>query len=352
MKKAFLLSILLSLLVWGHSPVYGFEDTISDLPTEPIKQPRVIYLKWGQKLFCDYVWRDGDTIFVVVHGKKFAIGYAPNEIDMKRSFRGPPKGAVPKQVEGVSVVALYDKSGMANFINQVAELYLSSLAQHQGKLPSDLFNALQRAGRDAFAGTKMRKKVLQVMKRSFDPELAQEVLDWLLSPLGQKITTLESIQFSPETLQDMQAFGRRLQSHPPPQNRRELIRRLDAAVGASEKNAEVALMILVQTASAMEEVMSKEKRRGVKEMRRELDLRRPQIEENARESTEISFIYIYQTLTDKELHRYVSFSESRTGMTYHKMAFEALMAALSDAAEENGKAVAKILGEYMRKKGG
>jgi hypothetical protein len=91
---------------------------------------------------------------------------------------------------------------------------------------------------------------------------------------------------------------------------------------------------------------------GVEEMRRELDLRRPQLEENARKSTEISFIYIYQALTDKELHRYVSFSESETGMAYHKMVFEALMAALSDAAEENGKAAAKILGEYVRKKGG
>ena len=352
MKKAFLLSILLSLLIWGHSPLYGMEGTINNLPTEPIKQPRVVYLKWGQKLVCDYVWRDGDTIFVVVHGKKFAIGYAPNEIDMERSFGAPPKGAGPKQIEGVSVVDLYDKSGMENLINQVAELYLSSLAQHQGKLPPDLFNALQRAGRDAFAGTKMQKKVLQVMKSSFDPELAQEVLGWLLSPLGQKVTTLESIQFSPKTLEDMQAFGRRLQSNPPPQNRLELIRRLDAAVGASEKNAEVALMILVQTATAMEEAMSKENRMGVEEMRRELDLRRPQLEENARKSTEISFIYIYQTLTDKELHRYVSFSESETGMAYHKMVFEALMAALSDAAEENGKAAAKILGEYVREKDG
>lgn len=352
MKKAILLSILLSLLIWGHSSLHGFEDAISNLPTEPIKQPRVIYLKWGQKLVCDYVWRDGDTIFVVVHGKKFAIGYAPNEIDMERSFGGPPKGAVPKPVKGVSVVELYDKSGMANLINQVAALYLSSLAQHQEKLPSDLFKALQRAGRNAFAGAKMQKKVLQVMKNGLDPELAQEVMGWLLSPLGQKITTLESIQFSPQTLQDMQALGNRLQSSPPPQNRLKLIRRLDAAVGASEKNAEVALMILVQTATAIEEVMSREKRTGVEAMRRELDLQRPQLAENARRSTEISFLYIYQTLTDEQLHRYVSFSESKTGRAYHKMAFEALMAALSDAAEENGKAVEKILGAYVRKKGG
>jgi hypothetical protein len=79
---------------------------------------------------------------------------------------------------------------------------------------------------------------------------------------------------------------------------------------------------------------------------------RPQLEENARKSTEVSLIYIYQTLTDKELERYVSFSESETGTAYHRMAFEALMAALSGAAEENEKAVAKILADYARKGGG
>ncbi len=352
MKKTTLLSLLISLFFWGYTPVYGVQETINKLPTEPIKKPRFVYLKWGRKLLCDYVWREGHTIFVVVHGKRFAVGYDPKEIDMERSFGRPPKGAAPKKIKGTSVVALYEKSGMESLVNQIARLYLSGLAQHQAKLPPDLFNALQRAGRDAFQATKMRKKVLEVMKRSFDPELAQAVLSWLLSPLGQKITALESIQFSAKTLQDMQAFGKQLQSNPPLKNRFELIRRLNAATAASEKNVEVALTILVQTATAVANAGSKEQSMGVEEMRREMDLRRPQLEENARKSTEISLIYIYQNLTDKELERYVSFSESETGTAYHKMAFEALMAALSDAAEENGKAVAKILGDYVRKRDG
>jgi hypothetical protein len=352
MKKTILLSFLLSLLICGQTPVHAVEEKINNLPTEPIEKPRVVYLKWGQKLLCDYVWRDGNTIFVVVRGKKIAVGYDPKEIDMERSFGAPPKAAAPKEIKKASVVELYEKSGIEVLVNQIAGLYLSALAQHQAKLPPELFKALQRAGREAFEATKMRKKVLEVMKNSFDPDLTQEVLAWLLSPFGQKITALESIQFSPKTLQDMQVFGKELQSNPPPQTRLKLIRRLDTATAASEKNVEVALMILVQTGTAMEDAMWKEKRLGVEEMRRQVDLRRPQLEEDARKSTEISLVYIYQTLTDKELERYVTFSESEMGTAYHKMAFEALMAALSDAAEENGKAVAKILSDYVRKKGG
>jgi hypothetical protein len=289
------------------------------------------------------VWRDGRTIFVVVHGKKFAIGYDPKEIDMERSFGTPPKGAAPSKIKRVSALELYEKSGMDALVKQIIRLYLSGLAQHQAELPPELFNALQRAGRDAFKAAKMRKKVLEVMESSFDPELAQQVLGWLLSPLGQKITTLESIQFVPKALQDIQAFGKQLQSNPPTQKRLELIRRLDAATAASEKNVEVALTILVQIATPVADTMGKEERMDVEDMRRQIDLRRPQLEENARKSTEISLIYIYQNLTDHELERYVSFSESEIGTTYHKLAFEALMAALTDAAEDNGKSVAKIL---------
>jgi hypothetical protein len=271
---------------------------------------------------------------------------------MDRSFGTPPKGSAAKQGKAVPVVALYEKSGMAVLIDQIGGLYLSGLALYRSKLPPELFNALQRAGRDAFQAQKMRKKALSIMKNSCDPELAREVLDWLLSPLGQKITALESIQFSAKTFQDLAVFSRQLQSDPPPQNRYSLLRRLDAATGASEKNVEVVLAILVQTATAMQGALSRGEKISVEEMRRQLAFRRPQLEENAKKTTEVSLVYLYQTLTDKELERYVSFSESETGKAYHKLAFEALMAALSDAAEENEKAVSKILADHARKKGG
>jgi hypothetical protein len=347
MKTPILLSILISLFFWGYTPVYGVERTLNHLPTQPIKKPRVVYLKWGRKLLCDYVWRDGHTIFIVVHGKEFAVGYDPKEIDLERSFGRPPK-----KIRAAPILTLYEKSGMEVLINQIGGLYLSGLAQHRSKLPPDLFSELQRAGREAFQAAKMRKKTLAVMKNSCDPELAQEVLDWLVSPLGKKITALESVQFSSKTLQEVQTFTKQLQSNPPPKNRYSLMRRLDAATGASEKNVEVALEILLQTATAMQGALSKEGKIPVEEMRRQTALKRPQLEEAAKKTTQVSLIYLYRTLTDRELERYVSFSESETGTAYHKMAFEALMAALSDAVEENEKAVSKILADHARRKDG
>jgi hypothetical protein len=46
-----------------------------------------VYFKNGMTLDCDYVWKDGNTVFLVVHGKRFAVGYEQSKIDTERSFR-------------------------------------------------------------------------------------------------------------------------------------------------------------------------------------------------------------------------------------------------------------------------
>jgi len=45
-----------------------------------------VYFKNGKRLFCERAWRYGGKIFLVIHGKKVAISYDENEIDMKKSF--------------------------------------------------------------------------------------------------------------------------------------------------------------------------------------------------------------------------------------------------------------------------
>ena len=51
--------------------------------------PVTIYFKNGKQLHCDHVWKDGKTVFLVVQGKKIAVGYYTSQIDMERSFLTP-----------------------------------------------------------------------------------------------------------------------------------------------------------------------------------------------------------------------------------------------------------------------
>lgn len=44
-----------------------------------------IHFKNGRSLVCEKAWRDGDTVYVIVGGKEYAVGYSVSEIDMEKS---------------------------------------------------------------------------------------------------------------------------------------------------------------------------------------------------------------------------------------------------------------------------
>ena len=45
-----------------------------------------IFFKNGRTLDCEKIWREGNTVFVIGKGKKYAVGYSESEIDMEKSF--------------------------------------------------------------------------------------------------------------------------------------------------------------------------------------------------------------------------------------------------------------------------
>jgi S1-C subfamily serine protease len=49
-------------------------------------RPLTVCFKSGKRLFCDRVWEEGRTLFLVVRGKSFAVGYDEDLIDMRKSL--------------------------------------------------------------------------------------------------------------------------------------------------------------------------------------------------------------------------------------------------------------------------
>jgi hypothetical protein len=56
------------------------------LRTRSASLPGTVYFKNGREVVCDAAWKDGGTVFLVMHGKGYAVGYDENDIDMKKSF--------------------------------------------------------------------------------------------------------------------------------------------------------------------------------------------------------------------------------------------------------------------------
>jgi hypothetical protein len=58
----------------------------SPLPARSASRPGTVYFKNGREVLCDTAWKEGRTVFLVIHGKGYAISYQEEEIDMKKSF--------------------------------------------------------------------------------------------------------------------------------------------------------------------------------------------------------------------------------------------------------------------------
>jgi hypothetical protein len=64
------------------------KSKLSQKNNEQEKETNRIYFKNGKVLVYEKAWKDGDTIFVIVKDKKFAVGYNKDEIDLGKSFGG------------------------------------------------------------------------------------------------------------------------------------------------------------------------------------------------------------------------------------------------------------------------
>jgi hypothetical protein len=62
------------------------EGGASPLRTKSASRPRTVYFKNGRQALCDAAWKEAGTVFLVIYGKGYAVGYKEEEIDMKKSF--------------------------------------------------------------------------------------------------------------------------------------------------------------------------------------------------------------------------------------------------------------------------
>jgi len=64
----------------------GKEGAAAPLYTRSTSRPVRVFFKNGREALCDAAWKEGGTVFLVIHGKGYAVSYKEQEIDMKKSF--------------------------------------------------------------------------------------------------------------------------------------------------------------------------------------------------------------------------------------------------------------------------
>ena len=249
------------------------------------------------------------------------------------------------------IQSLYLKSGMDKQIKQLPLLIQAGIEKafqeddRINQLPRHTKSAISGSVPQAFATERFKKIIIKEMTESMTVKDINKTLKWLDSPLGKKCTRLEETASTPDTLSEVQKFAAQLQKTPPPANRLDILRRLDAAVKATETNVEITMNAQLAVAFAVVKSLPQEQQGPLELIAEQLEKTRPQLEAAMRSQTLLFTLYTYQDLTNAELEKYIQFATSSAGTKFHVATISGFKKALLDGSLNWGESIADILNQ-------
>ena len=249
------------------------------------------------------------------------------------------------------IQSLYVKSGIDKQVRQLPLLIQSSVVQAFEKddrindLPRHTKTAISGSVQESFSPERIKKTIIKEVTATMTVKDLNMVLKWLDSPLGKKCTRLENAASTPETLSGVKKFAARLKQAPPAAKRLDILRRLDAAVKATETNVEIAMNTQLAVAYAIVKSLPEEQQRSITDIAAQLEKNRPQIEAVMKSQTLLFALYTYRDLTNAELEKYIRFAACPAGIKYHGATISGFKKALLDGSLKWGKSIAVILNQ-------
>ncbi len=240
---------------------------------------------------------------------------------------------------------IMEKSGINDQVRQLPLIASSVLSQSKDKLPSEIFSALERETAKAWDPEKLLREISDRVEKDLDIKIMEEVLTWLDSDLGKKITAVEKANTTPGIMQAIEEYGNSLKKTPPAKKRIDLVQRLSEAENSVKTLVDMKISMTIAMLTAINPSLPKEKQADLNIIRKQLKELRPKIEEETRAQEMQGKFYIYRTLKDEELQRYVEFAESESGKRYNTVTIGAFI----DGMERGSSDFGKVVGELIKK---
>ena len=246
---------------------------------------------------------------------------------------------------------LMDKSGMNEQIRQLPPIFSAFLSQEKAKIPPDLYITLERQGLRALDPERILGILSRQMENNLDVKTLREVLAWLDSGLGQKITLLEKENTTPEAMRGMQEFDALLKKTPPSKRRSDLMQRFIEADNSAETSVDIQMSMALTIVTVINAALPEDKRQNPDSLQKKIEELRQKLQEETHRTAITSGFYTYRTLTDDEFQRYVEFAESESGRRYHRVTYTALKEALQTVSASIAKSMADVVKRWSRKDG-
>lgn len=216
--------------------------------------------------------------------------------------------------------------------------------------PSDL---VARVLVDAFARGFEPERFYEVASRTFRVRVTDADLEpstaWLRTPLAQRMDRLETTAPRP-TGEPFDSFLVSLDEQPPSRGRLKLVEGIDRASRTTDAAVEMQAAMLRALIEGVNRTREPERRLSASEVERAIDSTKKGLSGRAHARVRLALLYTYRDASDEDLAAYLSYLESASGRWLCDVVFESLVAAMKDAAERSGDAIAESLLDLKKTK--
>lgn len=254
----------------------------------------------------------------------------------------------PTYVAAQSAEEIYRECGAEHQFVQFMDSFIGqlqspeTLAQMYGDVPPVAVDLMLEAVPAAFDPGAMGVTVMDALRTELTAAERRQVLQWLRSATGRRVTEVENAGAAPDAAMRMQEYVASGAFDRLTPQRRELLDRLDAAAHITEGSVDMVMgaqLGLVAGAVAMMQIDPAELDGRLGAVMGQLEAARPQIHAAVAPQVPLSLAFTYAPASDAQLRSYVEFLESPAGTHYSEVMTGAIVRAFSEGAHRFGVAL-------------
>lgn len=235
-----------------------------------------------------------------------------------------------------AAMEMYAKSGLEKQMLDIGPAFMAgykeyySMARHHLDHDRQVYNSIDQLVDRAFDSVKMREAIVSGLMEKISSGDMLQILAWLSSATGDKITILEEMAGGDAGAKAAQEYARNFTKGSVTEKRVELIKDLTSLMNIVETT--VGVTVSTQFALSMTTGIAKKNlsHDDVVRLYENFKANRPQNRKMIENRVYTSLLSTYRTLTDEELAEYVEFIRSEAGQKYSRVTSHFFLKAIVD----------------------
>ncbi len=229
---------------------------------------------------------------------------------------------------------LMQKSGLWKQLAQIEPQMMFGAEQTQSgktKLPDADFVRLKASISRSYSADRLRADMRKQLALELLPADQSAALQWLTSDLGTRITELEEKSGELAEIRQREKDAGKLAAGLAPE-RRNRIEALVRAMRVAESGASIIINTTLGVANGFAVAAPAGASSGLAALRAKLEAQRRRLVESLEVRMVTECAFIYRSLNDEEIARYITFADSPSGRNYHAVTVGALDKVMTDAS--------------------